>query len=67
MLERNSCPNLNHGCANAPVRFCPMCGEVVNKQVPKRICGEDDHVAERRQRNKYCVYCGEQLIRQPGQ
>ena len=28
MTRVNRCLNFNHGRANAPVRFCPMCGEV---------------------------------------
>ena len=31
MIQKNSCPNYNHGRVNAPVRACPRCGEVVNE------------------------------------
>lgn len=60
--QRNDCPNFNHRRANAPVRFCPMCGEVVNEDIPMRKCNEEDHAKSRRERRKYCVDCGEQLI-----
>ncbi len=61
--QRTSCPNLNHKRSDAPVRFCPMCGEVVNKNIPARKCTEEEHARSRRERNKYCLHCGEQLIR----
>ncbi len=63
MITRtNYCPNLNHGRRNAPVRFCPMCGEVVNENIPIKKCTEEEHAKSRRERNKYCLDCGEQLI-----
>jgi hypothetical protein len=62
IMQRNKCPNLNHGRADAPVRFCPLCGEVVNEDIPIRKCSEGAHAKRRRERNKYCVHCGEQLI-----
>ena len=30
MTSRRTCPNLNHRRTDAPVRFCPTCGGVVN-------------------------------------
>ena len=36
ITRRSYCPNLNHGRRNAPVRFCPMCGEVQMKTSPSR-------------------------------
>jgi len=59
---RSGCPNLNHRRGNAPVRFCPKCGEVVNAGVPLQRCAEDKHSKQRRDRNRCCVDCGEQLI-----
>jgi rRNA maturation protein Nop10 len=59
---RNECPNFNHGRPNAPVRFCPECGEVVNENIPIRGCNEEEHAKRRRERNKYCVHCSEQLM-----
>lgn len=61
--QRTSCPNLNHRRSDAPVRFCPMCGEVVNENIHVRKCTEEEHARSRRERNKYCLRCGEQLIR----
>ena len=60
----NRCPNLNHGCTNAPVGFCPLCGEVVNRDIPVRRCKEEEHAKKRREGNKYCVNCGELLIQE---
>jgi hypothetical protein len=63
MLTRESyCPNFNHDRDNAPVRFCPECGEAVNENVPMRKCSKEEHAISRRERDTYCVNCGEQLI-----
>ena len=62
MTRANRCLNFNHGRANAPVPFCPMCGEVVNEKTPLRKCSAEAHATERRKRNKYCMNCGEQPI-----
>ena len=44
MISRgNKCTNLNHRNVNAPVGFCPVCGEVVNENVPIRACNEGEH------------------------
>ena len=60
---KDRCLNYNHGHPNAPVRFCPMCGEVVNKNISaETCCTEEKHATKRRKRNEYCVDCGEQLI-----
>ena len=63
ILQRNNCSNFNHGRLNAPVRFCPMCGEVVNEDIPIRKCKEKEHAISRREMKKYCVDCGELLIK----
>jgi hypothetical protein len=60
--DERALPNFNHGRANVTVRFCPMCGEVVNKNISAQACNEEQHAKRRRDRNKYCVDCGEQLI-----
>ena len=62
--QRNYCPNYNHRRSNAPVRFCPNCGEVVNKDIPIRKCSEAKHAKRRRERNQYCLDCGEQLVQE---
>ena len=62
ILKKKKCTNFNHGHPNAPVRFCPVCGEVVNKDIPIRKCSMEKHAKGRRERDKYCVDCGEQLI-----
>ena len=61
-MRGNGCPNFNHRHRNAPVRFCSMCGEVVNKDIPAIECDEQKHARQRRNRHKYCVDCGELLI-----
>jgi len=57
------CLSRNHGRKDAPVRFCPICGEVVNEDIPIKKCSEERHAEKRRQGTKYCVDCGKQLIR----
>ena len=64
MTREDPCSNFNHRRPNAPVRFCPMCGEVVNNNIPLEACTADKHAKSRRDRNKYCVDCGEQLIQE---
>ncbi len=61
-LQRNFCRNLNHGRRNVPVRFCVMCGEIVNRDIPIKKCEEGEHALKRRSRNTYCMDCGVQLI-----
>ena len=62
-MKQNRCPNLNHSRGDAPVRFCPACGEVVNGNVNIKKCSEEEHAIKRRNMNKYCVDCGTQLVR----
>jgi hypothetical protein len=57
------CPNLNHRRSNAPVRFCPRCGEVVNDAVGTKRCTEMAHAQKRQNREEFCVDCGERLIK----
>ena len=62
-MKRDRCPNFNHGRSDAPVRFCSMCGAVVNKDLPTKTCGEEKHAQRRLNRSRFCVDCGEQLIK----
>ena len=62
ITQRKECPNFNHRRANAPVRFCPLCGAVVNEAILIRKCSEQKHAISRRGGTNYCVHCGEQLI-----
>ncbi len=62
MTSNGRCLNYNHGRANAPVRFCTTCGEVVNKDISAETCSEEIHASKRRDSNTYCVDCGEQLV-----
>ncbi|MHC4270645.1 MAG: hypothetical protein ACYSTS_19615 [Planctomycetota bacterium] len=62
MIQRSSCLNFNHGRVNAPVRVCPMCSKVVNSNIPIKNCSEEEHAKRRKDRNKYCIDCGKQLI-----
>jgi hypothetical protein len=64
MTQRNSCPNFNHSRVNAPVRACPMCGEMVNGNIPIKDCSEEEHAKKLKDRNKYCIDCGKQLIKE---
>jgi hypothetical protein len=36
---------------------------VVNENIILKKCSEAEHAERRRDRNKYCVHCGEQLIK----
>ena len=65
ITPKNKCLNLNHRRTNALVRFCPMCGELMNKNIPMSgKCSTASHAKKRREINKYCFDCGEQLIKQ---
>ncbi len=55
VMQRNGCPNFNHGRTHPPVRFCPMCGEVVNQNIPVVKCSAQEHAERRRERSKHCV------------
>jgi predicted RNA-binding Zn-ribbon protein involved in translation (DUF1610 family) len=57
-----ACENMNHRRANSPVAHCPQCGEVVNRDIPRRACSTEQHAVSRRQRSVFCVGCGAQLI-----
>jgi len=57
-MKGKRCPNFNHGRRDAPVRACPMCGEVVNPQVPVRRCTDAEHADKRKNGDAFCVDCG---------
>jgi hypothetical protein len=61
MKDNGRCLNYNHGRPNAPVRYCPMCGEVVNQNIVEKMCSKESHTEKRRGSDAYCVDCGEQL------
>ena len=58
----NPCQNMNHRRANSPVPYCPQCGGVVNRELPRRACTAEQHAVSRRQGSTFCVGCGVQLI-----
>ena len=66
MKPGQRCENYNHARSNAPIRFCPTCGGVVNQSLHIKKCTQDEHATKRRERNKFCVDCGEQLIKGTG-
>jgi hypothetical protein len=59
--DATPCPNLNHRRSDAPVRFCPGCGELVNGKVNLARCAPARHDARRREGSAFCVDCGERL------
>jgi hypothetical protein len=61
-MQPDPCENLNHRRANAPVRYCPGCGGVVNERVRTQQCSESRHAVERRHGTVFCVDCGTRLI-----
>lgn len=61
-MLRRRCANDNHGRAVVRIRFCPSCGVVLNGNILARGCPEARHAQPRRDRNTFCVDCGEQLL-----
>jgi len=57
-----ACENMNHRRRGAPVAHCPQCGQVVNRDIPRRDCSTEQHALSRRRGSVYCVDCGTQLI-----
>ena len=44
--------------------FVPcVVSEVVNGKIPAQVCNEEKHSKSKRNRNAYCMDCGEQLNR----
>jgi len=62
LTKANPCSNLNHRRTDAPVRFCPSCGETVNAKVHLLRCPTMRHDVQRRGGSIFCVDCGEQLV-----
>ena len=65
-LRWHCVPISNHRRANAPVRFCPFCGEIVNAQRKSILCLAALHDVRRRSRSVFCFDCGEKLITRAG-
>jgi hypothetical protein len=61
-MLRQRCANDNHGRPVVTVRFCPSCGDVVNRDIRATGCPQEKHASMRRSRSTYCVDCGERLI-----
>ena len=55
------CSNMNHSKINVLVRFCSMCGEIVNGRVTVKNCSLEKHSRARRERSRYCTDCGKPL------
>ena len=62
-MRPEPCPNLNHRTTNASVCCCANCGAAVNGKIPIKQCSEQVHATRRMQQRKFCVDCGEQLIK----
>jgi len=60
--EPRLCENRNHLRADAPVRYCPECGGVVNAGTAFKGCDDPKHAAARRRRTTFCADCGTRLI-----
>ena len=60
-IQKQHCQNFNHRRMNVPVRCCPTCGKVVNDKILSRFCSLETHAKQRKNRNIYCVDCGEQV------
>ncbi|HEX4925408.1 MAG TPA: hypothetical protein VFV50_15045 [Bdellovibrionales bacterium] len=56
------CPNMNHGRLNVPIRYCPKCGEIVNRSASSR-CDQARHAMLLKERQTYCTDCGKKLAR----
>jgi predicted RNA-binding Zn-ribbon protein involved in translation (DUF1610 family) len=52
---------MNHSRSNAPIKFCPTCGELINASAGAR-CDEQKHASRRKERLHYCFDCGKNLI-----
>jgi hypothetical protein len=62
-IPRTGCRNFNHWRSDAPVRWCPDCGQVVNENIILKKCSDAEHAERRMNGNQYCVHCGLQLIK----
>ncbi len=48
---------MNHSRSNAPIKFCPSCGEKVGAVYTIK-CDEQKHSIRRKDRDQFCVDCG---------
>ena len=60
MKYSERCPNMNHGRSNAPVKYCPTCGETVNSSANGK-CNPEQHATRRKNRSIFCHDCGKKL------
>lgn len=51
---------MNHGRSNPTIRFCPNCGESINRRATGR-CDHNKHAELRKQRHTFCYDCGKSL------
>ena len=51
---------MNHGRWNAPVKYCPTCGDSVNKAATGS-CSHASHAELRKNRFAFCTSCGTKL------
>ncbi len=51
--REDRCANFNHGRLNTTVRFCSLCGKVVNQNISAECCSEEKHAKTRSERSKY--------------
>jgi hypothetical protein len=66
LRDASPCSNLNHRRSDAPVRFCPSCGETVNAKVSLVRCPSARHDHQRRGGSTFCIDCGERLATRVG-
>ncbi len=60
MKTVNRCPNMNHSRTNATIKYCPNCGEVINRNANGN-CNTSKHADLRKQRFTFCHDCGKKL------
>jgi hypothetical protein len=54
------CRNLHHRIAYPPVRYCPTCGAVVNRELAKKECTRESHARVMVPVVRFCVHCGQE-------
>ena len=59
----SNCVNLNHTKMNVLVRFCSLCGEIVNRKIQTRNCSESTHSERKKGGSKFCIDCGKKLVK----